>query len=167
MRRSTSSGRSRAAAWSAGPADEPFIRHLFEEVRTGQFAATGLSGPIVRQVLAQQFHSQTAGYTTQFPDAISLIVTRDGSAIGRLLFQCASACWHIIDISLLPDDCGRGLGTKIIQALAANARYRGVGMLTLSVLTGNLAARRFYLRHGFAEIGQAGAAHIAMSKNIV
>jgi len=151
----------------AGPTDEPFIRHLFEQVRTGQFTATGLSGPIVSQVIAQQYRSQAAGYAAQFPDAISLIVTRDGTAIGRLLLYCTSERWHIVDIALLPPECGCGIGTKILDALDAGARQRGVAALTLSVLADNLAARRFYRRQGFTESGQAGAAHIAMRKDII
>jgi ribosomal protein S18 acetylase RimI-like enzyme len=150
----------------AGPNDEPFILRLFEEVRTGQFTATGLSGPIVGQIIAQQFRGQAAGYAAQFPRAISLIVTQDATAIGRLLLHCASECWHIIDIALLPADCGRGAGTKIIDVLAANARQQGIAALTLTVLAGNVAAYRFYLRHGFVESGQAGAAHIAMRKDL-
>ena len=150
----------------ASPIDEPFIRHLFEEVRTGQFTATGLSGPIVGQIIAQQFRGQAAGYAAQFPGAISLIVTQDGTAIGRLLLHCESEHWHIIDIALLPADCGRGAGTKILDALEASARQQGLGALTLSVLADNSAARRFYLRQGFAETGPAGAAHIAMRKDL-
>jgi ribosomal protein S18 acetylase RimI-like enzyme len=108
-----------------------------------------------------------AGYAAQFPDAVSLIVTRDGSAIGRLLLHCASERWHIIDIALLPDDCGRGLGSEIFDALEASARQRGIAALTLTVLSSNSAAHRFYLRRGFAEIGEAGAAHIAMRKDLL
>ncbi|MCK1396383.1 GNAT family N-acetyltransferase [Bradyrhizobium sp. 1] len=150
---------------AAGPIDAPFIRHLFEGTRTGQFAAMGLSGPILDQVIAQQFSSQTAGYAAQFPDALSLIVTRNGTAIGRLLLHCASERWHIVDIALLPADCGRGAGTKIIDALAASARQQGIAALTLTVLASNVAARRFYLRHGFVETGRAGDAHIAMRRD--
>ncbi|OKO78806.1 GNAT family N-acetyltransferase [Bradyrhizobium sp. AS23.2] len=148
----------------AGPIDEPFIRRLFEEVRTVQFTATGLSGSVVSQIVAQQFQSQAAGYAAQFPRAISLIVTQGETAIGRLLLHCTSEHWHIIDIALLPAACGRGAGTKIMEALQASARRQGVGALTLSVLASNLGARRFYLRRGFAEIGQAGDAHVAMRK---
>lgn len=150
----------------AGRIDEPFIRQLFGEVRAGQFAATGLSGPIVEQVIAQQFRSQMAGYASQFPDAVSLIVTWEGNAIGRLLLDCTSARWHIVDIALLPADCGRGLGAKIIDALGASARQLNVRALMLSVFAGNAAARRFYLRQGFVDSGPAGAAHIAMKKDL-
>jgi ribosomal protein S18 acetylase RimI-like enzyme len=148
----------------AGPADEPFIRHLFEEVRTAQFAAAGLSGPMLEHVIAQQFRSQTAGYAAQFPDAISLIIMQNAAAIGRLLLHCTREHWHIIDIALLSADCGHGFGAQIINALEASARQRDVEALTLSVLASNLAARRFYLRHGFVEIEAAGAAHLAMKK---
>ena len=146
--------------------DEPFTRHLFHEVRGGQFAAAGLSGPILELVVEQQFRSQAAGYAAQFPGAISLIVTQDGTAIGRLLLHCAGESWHVIDIALLPAACGRGIGTRIIEALEARARQRHVIALTLSVLATNAAARRFYLRQGFAEVGQAGASHIAMRKDL-
>jgi hypothetical protein len=115
--------------------DEPFTRHLFREVRGGQFVAAGLSGPILEQVVEQQFRSQAACYAAQYPDAISLVVTRNETAIGRLLLHCAGESWHVI-------------------------------ALTLSVLATNAAARRFYLRQGFVEVGQAGASHIAMRKDL-
>ncbi|WP_349771098.1 GNAT family N-acetyltransferase [Bradyrhizobium barranii] len=83
-----------------------------------------------------------------------------------MLLHCESEHWHIIDIALLPADCGRGAGTKILDALEASARQQGVGALTLSVLADNSAAHRLYLRRGFAEMGQAGAAHIAMKKDL-
>jgi ribosomal protein S18 acetylase RimI-like enzyme len=150
----------------ADAADASFLRQLFEQVRTAQFTATGLSGPIVGQIMEQQFRSQAAGYTVQFPDAVSLIVTRDGGAIGRLLLDCTHERWHVIDVVLLPADCGRGLGSEIFAALEASARERGIAALTLMVLSTNLAAHRFYLRRGFVETGQAGPAHRAMRKDL-
>jgi ribosomal protein S18 acetylase RimI-like enzyme len=150
----------------AGPADEVFTRELFSTVRAAQFAAGGLSGPILDEVIAQQFRSQTAGYAAQFPEAISLIVMQQAVAVGRLLLDCASERWHIIDIALLPAECGRGLGSEIFDALESSARQRGIAALTLSVLASNSAARRFYLQRGFAEAREAGATHIAMRKDI-
>jgi ribosomal protein S18 acetylase RimI-like enzyme len=51
-------------------------------------------------------------------------------------------------------------------AAMLTVRMRGIGALTLSVLSSNSEARRFYLRRGFVEIGEAGAAHIAMRKDL-
>jgi len=94
-----------------------------------------------------------------------LIVQQD-EPIGRLILQCTAQCWHIIDIVLLPAERGRGLGTEIIDALEASARQQDVGALTLTVLATNMGALRFYLRQGFAETGEVGAAHIAMRKDL-
>jgi ribosomal protein S18 acetylase RimI-like enzyme len=150
----------------AGAADEAFLRRLFDEVRRGQFAATGLSGPVLDQIIAQQFRSQTVGYAAQFPDAVPLIILHDMAAIGRLLLHCARDRWHVVDIALLPADCGRGLGSGIFDALELSARARGIAALTLTVLASNRAAHRFYARRGFAEIGSADGAHIAMRKSL-
>lgn len=151
----------------ASAGDEAFIWRLFDEVRRGQFAATGLSGPVLDLIVAQQFRSQIAGYAAQFPDAISLIVAHDMTAVGRLLLHCAHERWHVIDVALLPAECGRGLGSEIFAALEASARERGVGALTLTVLATNLGARRFYLRRGFVETCPVGGTHVAMRRDLV
>ncbi|XUJ34072.1 GNAT family N-acetyltransferase [Bradyrhizobium japonicum] len=117
-------------------------------------------------LLEQQFRAQSAGYAAQFPDAVSLLIVRRDEPIGRLILHCTAQRWHIVDIVLLPAERGHGLGTEVIDALEASARQQGVGALTLSVLGGNPAAHGFYLRRGFAETGQAGAAHIAMKKDL-
>lgn len=146
--------------------DEAFVWRLFRDARAEQFEAAGVSGLLLEQVLAQQFRNQAAGYCERFPTAISMIITRCTTAIGRLLLHCTDEHWHIVDIALLSKECGCGFGTVVIEALEASARKRDVAALTLSVLASNLAARRFYLRHGFAESGPVGAAHIAMKKDL-
>ena len=56
--------------------------------------------------------------------AISLIVMHDMTAVGRLLLHCADERWHVIDVALLPADCGRGLGSEIFDALEASSGLR-------------------------------------------
>lgn len=146
--------------------DEPFVRHLFTTARAESFAAASLPPAALDSLLEQQFRAQSAGYAAQFPDAVSLLIVQRDEPIGRLILRCMAQCWHIIDIVLLPAARSQGLGTTIIDRLEASARRRGVAALTLVVLVSNLGARRFYLRQGFAESGEAGAAHIAMRKNI-
>jgi len=47
---------------------------------------------------------------------------------------------------------GRGLGTRLIDAVHADLRERGVEALTLAVFAGNEAAARLYARHGMQPI---------------
>lgn len=146
--------------------DAAFVRHLFKTARAESFAMAGLPPAMLDTLLEQQFRAQSAGYAAQFPDAASLLIVQRDEPIGRLILHRAAQRWHIIDILLLPTERGHGIGTAIIDALEADARQEGVGALTLSVLATNVAAHRFYLRQGFAESGQTGAAHIAMRKDL-
>ncbi|MCK1384983.1 GNAT family N-acetyltransferase [Bradyrhizobium sp. 21] len=150
----------------ASPADHDFLRHLFGRIRGDTFVAAGLTSPMLDRVLDQQFRTQSSGYSTQYPDALSLIIVKGNQAIGRLLLHCASQRWHVIDIGLLPSECGQGVGTKIINAVEAAARERSATLLTLIVLAGNMAARRLYVRLGFIEDGESSPAHIEMRKHI-
>jgi GNAT superfamily N-acetyltransferase len=148
------------------PGDETFVRHLFKTARAVDFAAAGLPPAVLDTLLEQQFRAQSAGYAAQFPDASSLLIVQRDDPVGRLILHRTAQRWHIVDIVLLPAERGRGIGTRIIENLDASARQSSVGALTLAVLASNLAARRFYLRHGFVESGQAGPAHVAMRKDL-
>ncbi|MCS3726139.1 GNAT family N-acetyltransferase [Bradyrhizobium betae] len=148
------------------PSDEAFVWRVFRDARAEQFEAAGLSGLLLEQVLAQQFRSQAAGYSERFPAARSMIITRCATAIGRLLIHCSDEHWHIVDIALLSKECGSGFGTAVFEGLEASARNRGVAALTLSVLASNTPARRFYLRRGFVEMGEASMSHVAMRKEL-
>jgi predicted GNAT family acetyltransferase len=59
---------------------------------------------------------------------------------------------------------GQGIGTDIIEAVARAAREKAASELVLSVLSTNAAARRLYLRLGFAERG--GDAYVEMAKTL-
>ena len=47
---------------------------------------------------------------------------------------------------------GDGLGTRLIDAVHADLRERGIDLLTLAVFAGNEPATRFYARHGMQPI---------------
>lgn len=147
----------------ATAADEPFVRALFRATRAEQFAAANLPAEIIDRLLEQQYRAQAAGYAAQFPDAASLIVMHDDVPVGRLVVQARRETWRIIDIALLRDAQGEGIGTDLVQAVAAAARGAGARELSLSVRTGNVAARRLYARLGFAEIRDDGA-YVAMTR---
>jgi ribosomal protein S18 acetylase RimI-like enzyme len=147
---------------AATAADEDFVRHLFKTVRAGQFAAANLSAELLDILLDQQFRAQTAGYAAQFPHAESMIVTQAEISVGRLIVHTDRECWHIVDIALMPAVRGRGLGTDVIEAVARAAAGAAARELSLSVLSGNIAARRLYARLGFTAIGDD--AYITMTR---
>jgi ribosomal protein S18 acetylase RimI-like enzyme len=144
-------------------ADADFVRTLFKVVRAEQFAAASLPAALLDTLLEQQLRAQTGGYAAQYPDAATLIIIRAEAPIGRLIVQMGRQGWRIVDIALLPDAQGQGIGSDLIEAVARAATDAGAAELGLSVHTSNLGARRLYARLGFAEIGDDGA-HVAMTR---
>jgi ribosomal protein S18 acetylase RimI-like enzyme len=146
----------------AAPTDEPFVRHLYKSSRTAEFAAATLPPSALDTLLDQQFGAQGRGYAAQFPEAVTLIIVHDARPIGRLILHADHARWRIVDIVLLPEARGRGVGTDVLEALVRAARNAGAAALDLSVLATNVAARRLYARLGF-EPRDSGV-HISMTR---
>ncbi len=143
------------------PADEPFLRLLFDASRplAGQLAH--LPAELRETVMRGQFHAQTASLAAQFPQAAALIILVAEEQAGRVMFDATEATLHIADIALLPGRRGQGLGTALLQALAAVAAPR---KLSLEVADDNFPAQRLYARLGFVLTGQQpGFLHLARS----
>lgn len=143
--------------------DEPFLRDFYKCSRAADFAGAGLPPAVLDKLLDQQYRAQAAGYATQSPDAVSLIILRHDAPVGRLLLEPGDRRWRIVDIALLPAARGQRLGSEIIDAVGRAASAHGANELGLAVLTGNVAARRLYARLGFAAQSDDGA-RIAMVK---
>lgn len=60
---------------------------------------------------------------------------------------------NVHDLAVLPEHRGRGVGTALLEAVAAHARERGCCKVTLEVRVDNAAAQSLYRRHGFSAGG--------------
>lgn len=57
---------------------------------------------------------------------------------------------EIVSIAVSPDHRRRGVGTKLMEAAAGEARRRGIDTLQVAVMAGNDDAEAFYRRFGFS-----------------
>lgn len=57
----------------------------------------------------------------------------------------------LLDLAVLPDACGNGLGTLLLQAVKGWAKAYGADYLELGALSNNQGAVRLYEREGFRE----------------
>lgn len=146
----TSSGISRRVA---GPEDAEFLRLLFIEVRSPEFAAAGMSSQQIQALLNQQYTAMRTHYARAFPTAVIELLERDGLPIGATIVQDGEEIL-LIDISLIGSARNQGIGTRFIQYLQAVARRKGK-RLTLHVEHFN-PARRLYDRLGFRPIQEDG-----------
>jgi ribosomal protein S18 acetylase RimI-like enzyme len=79
-----------------------------------------------------------------------MVIERDGEPIGRLYRWRVGTALRIIDIALVPECRGRGIGTALIRSLMAEASDGGADV-TLYVERFN-PAFRLYTRLGFEPV---------------
>ena len=134
--------------------DMPFVAELYASTRRDEVAMTGWPTEMQEAFLNQQHEAQHSHYSLHFADAEWLIIEREGEAIGRLYLRDVPDDLHIIDISLIPENRGKGIGGAIMQDILDQARGRGKGV-SIHVERNN-PARSLYARLGFEMIEDRG-----------
>jgi GNAT superfamily N-acetyltransferase len=140
----------------AGPEDGQLLWELYRASRLDEVSAWGWDGPAVDAFLRMQWQIEQRARTMQHPGAQNLVVVVavDGEErpVGRLLVDRTGAEIAVIDLALLPDARGLGVGTVLLRKLLTEASGRGVPVV-LSVLRGS-RAERLYRRLGFVVTGE-------------
>lgn len=131
------------------PADEAFLIRLFAEARAHIFGTMPLPPEQKRMLIENQFHTQRFSYQNQFTDPAPKfrIIELDGIAAGRFYTHETPADIRIIDIALMPEQRGRGVGETLLKKTISRAQKRGK-TVSLSVEAQN-PALRLYERLGF------------------
>ncbi len=137
------------------------LRALF--VRRDEMAQTGWDEGTVEKFLYFQFNLQHTQYHINYPNASFNIIYIGDKRIGRLYVNRTNEEIRIIDISLLPEFRGKGLGTRILNDLITEANTAGLP-LRLSVTYDN-PARHLYERLGFITTDK-GEVYLAMEKPV-
>jgi ribosomal protein S18 acetylase RimI-like enzyme len=132
------------------PEDDSFLRRLFASTRADELAITGWSEEQKAAFCRMQFDAQSTHYHKHYPKASFQIIERGGVAAGRLLVHRSEKEILIVDISLLPEHRGAGLGSKLLRELQEEARSAGKP-LTIHVERFN-PALRLYERLGFKKV---------------
>jgi ribosomal protein S18 acetylase RimI-like enzyme len=137
--------------------DLPFIERLYRATREEEMAFAGWSEDFMRKFITQQQFAQNRHVELAHPGAEMLLVEQDGEPIGRLYIEDRGAEIWLIDIVLLPESRGQGIGGSVLRDLLELGREQDkpVG---LQVVKTN-PARHLYLRLGFAIVGDGGEHH--------
>lgn len=77
----------------------------------------------------------------------------DADMIGYAVLMWAPQEVHLLNISVVQELQGRGLGRAILRCLCADARLRGAGSMLLEVRPSNTVARSLYESAGFVQVG--------------
>ena len=139
---------------AAEPADEPLLCAVYASTRAEELALTDWSEERKAEFCQQQFAAQDAHYRQHYPSAQYSIIERDGVAAGRLFVDRWEKEIRIMDIALLPEHRGAGIGTRLLRELQEEARAAGRA-LSIHVEKFN-PALRLYERLGFRAIEDKG-----------
>ena len=134
--------------------DGPFLRRVYAASRDWEFRHSVWSETERTDFLTRQFNLQDLHYKRSYPKGVFRIIVLDGLDIGRLYVDRQDDCLRILELGLLAEYRGRGIGTDILRSLL-NEAHGGKVPARLHVEQQS-PALRLYLRHGFRPIGRHG-----------
>lgn len=132
--------------------DLEFLYHLYASTRADEMALLDWTEEEKEAFLRMQFSAQRGYYREHYRETRFDVIEREGEAIGRL----AVARWpddiRVVDIVLMPEHRGQGVGGGLMRALLDEAAAAGKSV-SIHVEVYN-PALRLYERLGFQAKGE-------------
>lgn len=136
------------------PPDRPFLVRLYGSTRQDELANTDWTAEQKAEFVGHQFELRDRYYRAHYPGATLEVIEVDGRPVGRVYVHRRRSEIRLMDIAIIPESRGRGLGTAILQRLQAEAQ-RTTRPLTVHVEKFN-SALELYRRLGFEAIEDRG-----------
>lgn len=134
--------------------DDDLSFRVYASTRAEELAVTDWDDARKQAFLRQQWSAQTQYYRENYPGAEFLALEHGGEAVGRLFLHRRADEIRLVDIALLPEHRGRGLGRTVLLEVMDEARRAGKA-LRIHVERFN-PALRLYERLGFRQIDDRG-----------
>lgn len=136
------------------PGDEEFLYRVYASTRREELARIGWSEEQEEAFLRMQFGAQSRYYREHYAKASFDVILVDGEPVGRLYAARWPGEVRIVDIALLPEHRGAGIGTSLLRALISGSEATGKP-LSIHVERFN-PTLRLYERLGFEEVENKG-----------
>jgi ribosomal protein S18 acetylase RimI-like enzyme len=134
--------------------DAEFLYRLYASTRADELRAVPWDAAQKEAFLRQQHGAQSRHYRAAHPDGDFRVVEVEGRPAGRLYVDRGPEEVRIVDISLLPEHRGAGLGSALLRDVLAEAAAAG-RRVTIHVERLN-PALALYRRLGFAPVKDLG-----------
>ena len=138
----------------AGPDDAEALYRIYASTREDELAVVPWDSHAKEEFLRMQFAAQDTDYHARYPDASYDLVMAGEQVLGRLYVHRGETVWQVLDIALLPEHRGKGLGTQLLtEVLAAAAAAAKPVQMHVEQFN---PAQRLYDRLGFRQIADKG-----------
>ncbi len=104
------------------PSDETFLFVLYSLTRADEMAIVPWDNEQKQSFLQIQFEAQHQHYTAKYPHGSFQIIKSDNKNIGRLYLSELEDEIRIIDLMLVSEYRGQGIGTKILTDILQSAK---------------------------------------------
>jgi GNAT superfamily N-acetyltransferase len=145
----------------AEESDRPFLLRLYGNTREPELEASGLPREQWDLFVEHQFTAQSRHYES-YEDTSFDVVLVDGEPAGRLIVARWAEEMRVVDVALLPQYRGQGIGGALMQGLLEEADERGV-KASIHVERFN-PAQRLYARLGFQAVAEAGGVYLLLER---
>ena len=140
------------------PEDRELLVRIYASTRADELAVVPWSEQQKEEFLRVQFDAQHKYYMEHFPRAAFDLILEGDEPIGRLYIDRRDDEIRLIDIALLPEHRGRGLGGAIMREILDEGAESG-RLVRIHVEHDN-PAMRLYHRLGFEKIEEQGVYHL-------
>ena len=127
---------------------------MYASTRQEELAQTGWSEAQKETFLRQQFEAQSRYYWEYYPGASFDVILADRHPIGRFYVARWPEEIRIVDIAMLPEFRGAGIGTTLLRDLISESEAPAKP-LSIHVERFN-PALRLYWQLGFREVSDKG-----------
>lgn len=137
------------SARPAGRQDKDFLAKMFKENRDDLRMADA-DKDYIETVIDMQLEAQQGGYGAQFPNAIYLVLEKNGSRIGRLTLDVQPVELRLVDLDFIKKAQDKGFGSAILLWLMKAAATTKKPLL-VPTRRDDFAMGRFLRKYGFVE----------------
>ena len=138
--------------------DTEFLFSVYASTRTEELAQVGWDDRQKERFLRMQFEAQRQCYESNYPGAEFQIILVAGRAAGRLYVHRRPKEIRIMDIAVLPEFRGGGVGSGLLKDILAEGQRTGRSV-SIHVEVFN-PALRLYERLGFRRTALNGVYHL-------
>lgn len=135
--------------------DAEFLLQVYASTRQEEMAMVDWTDAEKDAFLRGQLAAQKADYDARFPDACHEIILLDDRPIGQIWVGRTEEEIRLLDIALLPEYRGRGIGTTFLKELQEET-VRAAKPMRHCVYKENEPALGLYKRLGFNRVADLG-----------
>jgi GNAT superfamily N-acetyltransferase len=134
--------------------DEPFLFEVYASTRREELALTSWDPQTQMAFLQMQFKAMRCGYAAQYPNAEFAILLLAGQPVGRMVIDRGQEYICLVDLTLLPQHRGLGIGSALMTDLLLEANR--VGKPVQLHVFKHTRPVRWYERFGFVKTIDSG-----------